>query len=280
MRLCRLGVGMLVAVLAVAPLRSTPLAAQSQPPSVAKDGDVDDDRLPKRASLRFLTEGDYPPFNYYDEEGILTGFNIDIARALCLEVQVSCDIQVRPWEALVPALGRAEADAVIASIAITPQSLAKLDFSDRYYYMAARFIGRVSTAKLDVTPEGLEGKQVAVVKGSAHEAFLKAFFRDCRITAFETATLAREAVKDGKVELAFDDGTSLAFWLEGTQSSKCCEFKGGAYVEPKYFGDGVAIAVRKGDRQLQRLLNTGLDRLRASGRYEELFLRYFPVKVY
>jgi len=280
MRLCRLGVGMLVAVLAVAPLRSTPLAAQSQPPSVAKDGDVDDDRLPKRASLRFLTEGDYPPFNYYDEEGILTGFNVDIARALCLEVQVSCDIQVRPWEALVPALGRAEADAVIASIAITPQALAKLDFSDRYYYMAARFIGRVSTAKLDVTPEGLEGKQVAVVKGSAHEAFLKAFFRDCRITAFETATLAREAVKDGKVELAFDDGTSLAFWLEGTQSSKCCEFKGGAYVEPKYFGDGVAIAVRKGDRQLQRLLNTGLDRLRASGRYEELFLRYFPVKVY
>ena len=262
------------------PQASGALAQTSAPAAAAKDADLDDDRLPKRTSIRFLTEGDYPPFNYYDEEGVLTGFNVDIARALCLEVQATCDIQVRPWEGLVPALARSDADAVVASIAITPQALAKLDFSDRYYYMAARFVGRTSTAKLDVTPEGLEGKQIAVVKGTAHEAYLKAFFRDCRIVLFDTTTAAREAVRDGKVELAFDDGTGLAFWLEGTQSNKCCEFKGGPYLEPKYFGDGVAIAVRKGDRSLQRLLNTGLERLRANGRYEELFLRYFPFKVY
>ena len=42
--------------------------------------------------LRFVTETDYPPFNYYDEDGTLTGFNIDLARAICAELAVTCEI--------------------------------------------------------------------------------------------------------------------------------------------------------------------------------------------
>src|SRR5690606_16827532 len=62
----------------------------------------------RRVVLRFLTTSDFPPFNFYDEDGVLTGFNIDLARAICLELDVTCEIKVEAWENLLPALQRKE----------------------------------------------------------------------------------------------------------------------------------------------------------------------------
>jgi polar amino acid transport system substrate-binding protein len=236
--------------------------------------------LPRRAAIRFLTDSDYPPFNYYDEDNVLTGFNVDIARAVCLELAAACDIQVRAWTELLPALRRGEADAVIASHAINANALKAVDFTDRYYHTPARFAGKRGTERLDVTPEGLESKKLGVTKGSAHEAYLRAFFRDSSIRTYETHELARDALISGAVDLLFDDGISLAFWLNGTASKACCEFKGGPFGEPKYFGDGVAIAVPRSDPQLKTQINAALRRLRESGRYEELMLRYFPLRAF
>jgi polar amino acid transport system substrate-binding protein len=233
-----------------------------------------------RAAIRFLTDSDYPPFNYYDEDNVLTGFNVDIARAVCLELAAACDIQTRPWQELLPALRRGEAEAVIASHAISANALKMVDFTDRYYHTPARFAGKRSTGRLDATPEGLEGKKIAVIKGSAHEAYLRAFFRDSSIRAFDTADLARDALLGGAADLLFDDGISLVFWLNGTASKACCEFKGGPFGEPKYFGDGVAIAVNRNDPELKALINAALKRIRDSGRYEELVLRYFPLRAF
>ena len=92
--------------------------------------------------------------------------------------------------------------------------------------------------------------------------------------------LARDALISGAVDLLFDDGISLAFWLNGTGSKACCEFKGGPFGEPKYFGDGVAVAVNREDQQLKTLINAALKRMRESGRFEELVLRYFPLRAF
>ncbi len=250
-----------------------PAAAQSPP--LADTGD-----LPRRSAIRFLTDSEFPPFHYYDEDGALTGFDVDMARAICLELSATCDIKVRPWEDLLPALRRGEGDAVIASQVITPQALAQVDFTDPYYHTAAWFAGLRGGAKIEATPEGIEGKRIGVVKGTAHEAYLRTFFRGSTIQAFETAELAREALSARKVDLIFDDGISLVFWLNGTLSKECCEFKGGPFFDPKFFGDGVAIAVPKNDSQLKGLINRALKRVRETGRYEELLLRYFPSRLY
>lgn len=234
----------------------------------------------RRLVLRFLTDGDFPPFNYFDEEGILTGFNVDLARALCLEANTSCDIQVRPWDALLPALERGDADAIIAGHKITPSLLRSVEFTERYFHTPARFAARRDAEKIEVNPEDLDGRSIAVAKGTAHEAYLKAFFRFSTIREFDTPELAREALMKGEVDFVFDDGISLSFWVAGTTSRECCELRGGAYYEPKYFGDGLAIAVSKRDQDLKHLLNEALKRVRTSGRFEELVLRYFPNRVY
>lgn len=234
----------------------------------------------QRVVVRFVTEADFPPFNFYDEDGVLVGFNVDVARAICLELNTACDIKVRPWGELLLALKRGQADAVIAAHSVTPQMLAAVDFTDSYFFTPGRFVGKLGAKEIAITPEGLDNKRIGVAKNTAHEAFLKAFFRSSSIRTYENADLARDALIQGEVDFVFDDGISLIFWLRGTASRRCCELKGGPYLEPKYFGEGIAIAVPKNDPQIKTLINGALTRLRADGRLEELVERYFPVRVY
>jgi polar amino acid transport system substrate-binding protein len=233
-----------------------------------------DGEPPKRVAIRFLTESDFPPFNYFDEDNVLAGFNVDIARAVCLELNAACDIQVRPWADLLPALRKGEADAVIASHTASPALLKQVEFSEPYYFTPARFAAKRGLAPLDITPEGLDGMRIGVAKRTAHEAYLRAFFRDSTIHAYETPELARDALITGAVDLIFDYGVSLAFWLNGTASKACCELRGEGFAEPKFFGDGIGIAVKREDVQLKALIDSALRRIRQSGRYQELLDRY------
>ena len=241
---------------------------------------ADAQKTPKRSIIRFLTADDYPPFNYADEDKVLTGFNVDLARAICLEIDVACNVDVRDWTNLLPSLRRGDGDAVIASMKVTPATLKVADFSNRYYFTPGRFIANKKFGKYTMTPVGLEGRTLAVVRGSAHEAFIKRYFRDCKVAVYDNDDAARQALKDDKVELMFGDGMGLMFWINGTQSGACCEFRGGAFSDQHYFGDGIGIAVRKGDHALRKQVNKALQVMRRSGRLEELFLRYFPMKVY
>lgn len=233
-----------------------------------------------RAVVRFVTDSDFPPFNFYDEDGVLVGFNVDLARAICLEIGTACDIKARLWEELLPSLKAGEADAVIAAHKVTPLAASDVSFTDRYFHTPGRFAGRKDSPDVEITPSGLDGRRIAVARGTAHEAFLKTFFRDSPLALYENADLAREALASGKADFVFDDGISLAFWLNGTLSRQCCEMRGGPFLEPHFFGDGIAIAVPKSDPQMRTLLNDALVRVRASGRFEELVQRYFPVRIY
>jgi polar amino acid transport system substrate-binding protein len=230
--------------------------------------------------LRFVTDSDYPPFHYFDEEGVLTGFNVDLARAICEELAVECEVRPVEWEDLFSSLDKDEADAAIASIRIDADALTKADFTERYYATPARFIARKESELKDVRPETVEGKKIGVARGTGHEAFLKAFFPAAESVPFDSADDAQMALKAGQVDLVFGDGVGLTFWLNGVTSDGCCEFRGGPYFDAKYFGEGVGIAVKKGNRQLVEILNYALEQVHASGRYEGLFLRYFPMSFF
>lgn len=230
--------------------------------------------------LRFVTDSDYPPFHYFDEEGVLTGFNVDLARAICEELAVDCEVRPVEWEDLFSSIDKDEADAAIASIRIDAEALTKADFTERYYATPARFIARKESELKDVRPETVQGKKIGVARGTGHEAFLKAFFPAAKAVLFDSADDAQMALKAGQVDLVFGDGVGLTFWLNGVTSDGCCEFRGGPYLDAKYFGEGVGIAVKKGNRQLVEILNYALEQVHASGRYEGLFLRYFPMSFF
>src|SRR5204862_2929465 len=181
------------------PATGQPAASQpvAQAP-VAVPGFWDPRRRPERpdiariTQIRFLTEFDYPPFNYAGPDGNPAGFNVELARLICEELKIQCTIQLRRFDTLLQALAENRADAVIASLAVTPETRQRVDFSDPYYRAPARFVALRDTTLRDVVPEGIEGKKVAVVGGTAHEAYLKAFFTEAELKPYRNMEAARE----------------------------------------------------------------------------------------
>lgn len=277
-RIARTWAATVAAFVASLTIAALPLPVRAGPEDTSADPAAQDQA--RRVVLRFLTESDYPPFNFLDEDGVLTGFNVDLARAICLELSAACDIKSRPWDELVPALKRNETDALIAGHALTAKSLTQIDFTDRYFYTPARFAARRGTPKASITPEGLDERRIAVARGTPHEAYLKTFFPYSSVQVFANQDETREALAGDKVDFVFDDGIGLAFWVNGSNSKQCCELVGGPFLEPRYFGDGMAIAVAQGDSQTRALLNGALRRVRESGRLDELVQRYFPHRIY
>ena len=280
---------MLTALLsAVAGLIGTtpPVRAQdgvTLPSGTGVPGFWDPRRRPERPdlsriqSIRFLTELDYPPFNYAGADGNPVGFNVDLARALCDEIRAKCTIQARRFELLLDALDDNRGDAVIASVAITPATRRRVDFTDPYYRTPARFVAPVDSPIGDVLPESVEGKKIAVVAGTAHEAFLKEMFTAAEVRSYANQEAAREALRNKDVDLLFGDGITLAFWLNGSDSAGCCVFRGGPFLESRYFGEGIGIAVKRGNDLLRQALNWALFRQWEKGAFTDLWLRYFPI---
>ena len=280
-----------VLALAVETIKAPPEVPPQAPPQSANGtvpipGFWDPRRRPELPDLsritqiRILTEVDYPPFNFAGPDGSHAGFNVDLARMICEELKVTCTVQMRRFDTLLDALAENRGDAVMASIAVTPQTRARVDFSDPYYRTPARFVAQRSSKIDDVRPEALEGKKVAVVAGTAHEAYLKALFTEAELLSYASPEAARNALRAGEVDLLFGDGISLAFWLNGSESAGCCAFVGGPFTESRYFGEGVGIAVRRGNDTLRLAFNWTLFRLWEKGKFSDLWLRYFPISPY
>src|SRR5262249_59990725 len=122
----------------------------------------------------------------------------------------------------------------------------------------ARFVARRDATIGEVLPERLEGRKISVVSGTAHEAYVKTFFTEAETRSYPNAEAAREALRRGEVDLLFGDGIQLAFWLNGTDSANCCEFKGGPFTESRYFGEGIGIAVKRGNDILRLAFHRAL----------------------
>ncbi|MBL8589133.1 MAG: transporter substrate-binding domain-containing protein [Methylobacteriaceae bacterium] len=231
-------------------------------------------------TLRILTDDDYPPFHFLAPDGQLAGFDVDLARAICEELGVTCTVQARRWDTLVDALVEGQGDAVFAALAVTEAARRRVDFSLPYLRTPARFVVNDQKRWADPTPESWAGRVVAVEARTAHEAYLRAFFPALDIRPFDTQAAARSAIRSGAVDALFGDGVGLALWLNGADSDRCCRFSGGPFTESRWFGDGVGIAVRRGDAPLRRALDWALHRLAQKGLTAELYLKYFPVGFY
>jgi polar amino acid transport system substrate-binding protein len=184
---------------------------------------------------------------------------------------------MRRFETLLDALGENRGDAIIASISPTLEVRRRTDFTDPYYRTPARFVARRDSPIREVLPERLEGKKIAVVAGTAHEAYLKLLFTEAELRPYPNIEAARQALRAGEVDLLFGDGVQLAFWLNGSDSAGCCEFRGGPFLESRFFGEGIGIAVKRGNETLRQALNWALFRLWETGRFTDLWLRYFPI---
>ncbi len=239
--------------------------------------------------LRFLTTTDFPPFSFVDSAKRLSGFHVDLARAICEELDVSsvCQIQALPFAEISRAVTGGAGEAAIAGIVISEKSRETLAFSRPYFRLPARFVAKTKDEASEPLLKSLSGKPVGIVDGTAHAAYAQAYFGDMDLQLFETRDAALAALKKDRVKAVFTDALNASFWLQTeemranqSRTRPCCRFIGGAYLSETYFGNGLAIAVPKNNQELVDAINFALRSINDKGRFAELYLRYFPISLY
>lgn len=228
-------------------------------------------------NIRFLTTADFPPFNYRDRTGELVGFNVDLSRAICADLGITCTIQAWPWEQAGRALEDGQGDALIAGLAMSAETGALFDFTNIYLMLPGRFVAPKG-GETNFDPAALAGKSIAVRRGSAHATFVTRYLPESRVVEFDTEIAALEAVRDRQADMFFGDAMRASFWLNG--NPECCAFAGQPYFRPDLFGDGLSIAVGAGHDTVRLAIDYALIHLKKSGVLDELYLRWFPVGFY
>lgn len=244
------------------------------------DESLERPNLSDRQPIRILTTDDHPPFGFRNRQNALTGFNTELAQSLCAALAVTCEITARDWDELLPALVNGNADAVIASMRITSDALKSVDFTKPYFRSPARFAVRSGNALERAEPRAMRNLRIGVRRGTAHEAFLSAFFTTSIIRLFDDRQELRAALRNGDVDAIFADGVELSFWILSRDAEDCCVLLDGAFAESHFFGAGAGIAVQQNDEQLRNAFNYALDRIKLSGIYDRIYRRYFPLALY
>ena len=229
--------------------------------------------------IRFLTDDEFPPLHFADPDGGLAGFSVDLARAVCDRMNLACTIQARRFDTLLEALGEGRGDVMAAAIPLRAELRQRFAASQIYHRTPARFITAQTNASTALTPALMDGRKVAVVEGSAHAAFLGAFFPRAERRLVADIGAALTLLRLQQVDFVFGDAGSLALWLAGRGGAGFA-FTGGPYLDSRYFGEGIAFLMRRDDQLIRRSLDYGLQQLWDDGTYAKLYLRYFPVGLY
>lgn len=232
--------------------------------------------------LRFITTTDFPPFNFIDRKKRLSGFHVDLARAICAELNVlaKCQIQAVRWADLEATLKKGEGEAIIAGLDINSTTRQKYTFSQPYISIPGRFITKRDKPLAAPIYNSLFKKTVGVVQGSAHQKYFGGAFGERKFSQFPTRQAVFNALKAGNVDAIFTDAISGSFWLASQDAAGCCAYSGGPYLSKAYFGNGLAIAVSKKDKHLADGFNYALKQISEKGLFKELYLKYFPLGLY
>jgi len=219
----------------------------------------------------------YPPFESVGPDGKLVGFEVDLSNALCEELKLKCKLVNVAFDALIPGLVTKKSDALITSLNINEDRKRVIDFSEPYYRMENRFVARKG-ANIAISREGLKGKTIAVQAGTAQASYVRKLYGDvAEVKYYQGASEPYLELLSGRADLHF------GFVVQINDSFLSKDGKGYEFVGPsvsgkddKTLGEGVAVAVRKDDKELKALFNQGLQSVRKNGTLKKINDKYFP----
>lgn len=246
--------------------------------SVYKFNNADEKSSPaaKKGTLRIAVEANYYPFNYLDKNRNLTGFDVDIANALCNKMNYDCVFVVQKWDLLIPLLRGNQSDAIISSMSITDERKELVAFTKKYYQTSASFVARKGYSS-NLSKENLAGKSIGVQQGTVYVAYAKKFYGDSAvIKVVNSERTVGDYLTTDLIELALGD---TVYWHRWLQSERAFSFVGDPIYSSE-FGEGVGIAVKQEDQALLQELNSAVDKIRADGTYRRIENKYFTYDIY
>ncbi|QQZ40676.1 ABC transporter substrate-binding protein [Pseudomonas sp. SK3(2021)] len=230
--------------------------------------------------LKIGIEAAYPPFASKAPDGSIVGFDYDIGNALCEEMKIKCVWVEQEFDGLIPALKVRKIDAILSSMSITDDRKKSVDFTGKYYNTPARLVMKAGTQVSDGLAE-LKGKNIGVQRGSIHERFAREVLAPlgAEIKPYGSQNEIYLDVAAGRLDGTVADATLLNDGFLKTDAGKGFAFVGPAFTDTKYFGDGVGIAVRKGDA-LKDKITGAIAAIRENGKYKQIQDKYFDFDIY
>ncbi len=230
--------------------------------------------------VRIGVEGAYPPFSYVEPSGELAGFDIDIAKALGKAMGAEITLVAQDWDGIIPALLAKKYDAIIASMSITEERKKKVAFSNKYYNTPAKFVCKKGAID-SFSREAIKGKSVGVQRATIHDKYLTDNYgKDVKVKRYGTQDEAYLDIVAGRIDMLLADSIALSDGFLKKEEGKDYQFIGPDLSDPKWFGNGAGIAIRKEDKDLVALFNKAIDTIRADGTYKAIQDKYFDFNVY
>lgn len=245
------------------------------PPAATDDAWV---RIQANGEIVVGTSADYPPFAFYDENFILTGFDIALMQEIGQKLGVRVLFKDIAFDGLVGALQLNQIDAAISAISITPEREQVVDFSTVYFagedaVLAAQILPQNSPLAInsmaDMTPyrigvqqgtvyhHALQTNLVETEQMSAHNLFV-----------YQQVDTAVADLAAGRIDLV---------WLDLQPAQVAVSLNGNAIVGQGLMRQLIAIAVNNGQLNLQTKLNEALAALQREGRIAQLLLDYMRI---
>ena len=226
--------------------------------------------------LKVGVERDYPPFSIIDAQGNLSGFDPEIADALCRDMQRDCIIQPMEFQQLLDSMKERRLDIAVAGLAAEPDRQQYMEFSNNYYQSRSIYVFR---PEAELTETWMRGKTIGMQENTAQQTLAERLWKG--IAAFRTFSdhpTMLEALKTGKVDVLLVDGLAAYSFLlskEG-EAYEMSEIS----VDADSPTNNACIGVRKGDLQLLSAINDSLANIKLSGEYSRIARKYFPFSIY
>lgn len=225
------------------------------------------------------TEGAYPPFNNLTSDGKLVGFDVDIAKALCVEAKFDCEFVTQDWDGMIPALLANKFDAIIASMSITEERMEKIDFTNKYYNTPPAIAVPKDSPIADTMDASLSGKMLGAQSATTHSNFAEAKLSSAELRLYPTPDEYKADIASGRIDAVIDDVVVLSEWID-TAEGACCKILGTLTPDPVINGIGAGIGLRKGQDELKAQFNAAIDAIRANGKYKAINDKYFAFDVF
>lgn len=226
------------------------------------------DKVKAAGKLVVGVEGTYPPFTYHDDNGELTGLDIELGKALADKLGVEVEFQEATWDSLLIGIDTERFDTVINSVSITDERAEKYDFSDPYYYEARHVVVRADDDSIH-GPEDLNGKKIAT---NTTNAFIPWYEEQgVEVIGVDTSGEAIDLLLSGRVDFVGLNVPVLNAYLQ--EHLDAADKVKEAFVIPNS-EDVIAIPVRKGEPEFLDAINAALAELREEGALKEISEKY------
>ncbi|MCL2895419.1 arginine ABC transporter substrate-binding protein [Brenneria tiliae] len=221
-------------------------------------------------TIRFASSATYPPFESLDANNDIVGFDMDLAKALCKQMQTTCTFTNQAFDSLIPALKFRRYDAVISGMDITPERSKQVAFTQPYYANSAVVIAQKGKFS-DFA--ALQGKRIGMENGTTHQKYMHDKHPEVQTVSYDSYQNAVLDLKNGRIDGVFGDTAVVNEWIKTNPDLATV---GEHVTDPEYFGTGLGIAVRPNDRALLEKLNKALDAIKADGTYQAINDKWFP----